>query len=126
MSICGIGIDHIDIAKFKSVLEKRRERFIKRIFTEKERELAGQKNFLMTLAGRYVSKEAVFKALSPAKNSGISWKDIEVLNEESGTPIVTLYGKALELFNEKNMKKIFISISHTNTCAFAMVVVEKD
>ena len=126
MSVCGIGIDHVDIDKFSSVLEKRKERFINKVFTAKEAELARKKNFLMTLAGRYASKEAVFKALCPDKDSGISWKDIEILNEDSGKPYVILYGKALETFNAKKISRIFISISHTDASAFAQVVLEKD
>jgi len=126
MSVCGIGIDHVDIDKFSSVLEKRKERFIKKIFTDREAALARKKNFLMTLAGRYASKEAVFKALCPDNDSGISWKDIEILNEDSGKPYVILHGKALETFKTKKISRIFISISHTDASAFAQVVLEKD
>ncbi len=126
MSVCGIGIDHVDIDKFSRVLEKRKERFTAKVFTSREIELAKKKNFLITLAGRYVSKEAVFKALSPGKDSGISWQDIEILNEDSGQPYVVLHGRANEIFNEKKIDRIFISISHTDSVAFAQVVFEKD
>lgn len=126
MSVCGIGIDHVDIDKFSSVLGKRKERFVKKVFTDREAELAKKKNFLMTLAGRYASKEAVFKALCPDKDSGISWKDIEILNEDSGKPYVILHGKALKAFKTKNISRVFISISHTDTSAYAQVILEKD
>ena len=126
MSVCGIGIDHVDIEKFSSVLQKRKERFVKKVFTVKERALAEKKNYLMTLAGRYTAKEAVFKALCPDNGSGISWKDIEILSEGSGKPYVTLHGKALELYNSKKISRILISISHTDVSAFSMVVLEKE
>ena len=126
MAVAGIGIDHVDIEKFKLVLEKRKDRFLNRVFTEQEQEAAKEKNSLLTLAGKYAAKEAFFKAVGPSKLSGITWKDIEILNEKSGKPKIFLHGKALKIANTNKIKNIFISISHTDIIAMSQVLLETD
>lgn len=126
MAIHGIGIDHVEVAKFESVLEKRKGRFLNRVFTDKEQELADNHNFVLTLSGKYAAKEAFFKALGPKKLSGITWKDIEVLNEKSGKPKILLHGNALKFAHKKKISNIFVSISHTNMIAMSQVLLETD
>lgn len=54
----------------------------------------------------------------------MKWKDIEILNEPSGKPIVVLSGKALELFKSKKFTDVRITISHSkeNAVAFAVIL----
>jgi holo-[acyl-carrier protein] synthase len=106
----GIGIDIIEIERIKNSL--RNPRFLKRILMEKERNHCKREE---QIAGRFCAKEAIMKALGKR----VPWKDIEILNEEDGRPIVNLYGKAKEIAGER---KIIISISHSRTHAIAVAL----
>lgn len=75
------------------------------------------------LASLFCVKEAVMKALEMGKGSGVVFKDIEMKHYNTGKPYVTLYGKAIEKYNEcfKGMS-IEISLSHTEEYATAIAV----
>jgi holo-[acyl-carrier protein] synthase len=106
----GIGIDIVEIERIRNSL--RNPRFGERILSEKEREYCKR---VEQVAGRFCAKEAIMKALGKR----VPWKDIEILNEEDGRPIVNLYGKAKEIAGER---KIIISISHSRTHAVAVAL----
>jgi holo-[acyl-carrier protein] synthase len=57
MSIVGIGVDVVELARFKASLE-RTPGLAKRLFTEAERALP-----IESLAARFAAKEALAKAL---------------------------------------------------------------
>jgi holo-[acyl-carrier protein] synthase len=70
-----------------------------------------------SLAGRFAAKEAVSKALGTGISRGLSWRSIEVLNDEAGKPHVTLH-------TGNPPCRVSISISHDRHSAIAMAVVE--
>ena len=116
-----LGIDLIEIKRVKKVKERWGKRFLERVYTPKELEYCLKKRFPEnSLAGRFAAKEAVMKALSTGLSSGVSWKDIEILNDKKGKPEVLLYGKTKKLLGKK---KVLISISHTKEDAIAQAVI---
>lgn len=117
-----IGVDIIEIDRIKKAIAQGKEPFLKRIYTDDELRLYHNK--LSSLAARFAAKEAVFKALGIA-NSGISWKDIEILSDPGGKPIVNLYGKAKEQANSLSLSSMAVSISHSQSHAIAFAVGEK-
>ena len=116
------GVDIIEISRVKESIESLGERFINRVFTEKEIEYCESKKMqkYQHYAARFAAKEAVFKAISKILNGkyDITWKDIEVLNDENGRP----YIKLSEQFANK-IEDIDISISHCKEYAVANVVI---
>jgi fatty acid synthase subunit alpha, fungi type len=46
-------------------------------------------------------------------------KDIEILPGESGAPSVSLHGEAKAAADSKGIKKVLISLSHSETVAIA-------
>lgn len=124
--IFGTGVDIIEIARIERSLEKYGEKFENKIFTPTEiaycRSKAGMgKHF----SARFAVKEAVLKSMGMGMDQGIAWTDMEVVNQESGRPVLNLYGKGKELFESLNLKAIHISISHTQDHAIAQAVAEK-
>ena len=116
-----VGIDVIEVERVKSAIEKYGERFLRRIFTEREINYCSRrKKPYQSFAGRFSAKEAVMKAIGTGLSSGIRWKDIEILNDERGRPYVILHGKAREMVNNR---KVDISISHSDTCAAAVCII---
>ena len=120
--IKGIGTDITEIDRIKKVIEGN-SNFLKRFFTEKEIEYFKLKKFNSnTIAGNFAGKEAVSKALGSGFR-GFGLKDIEILRDNLGKPIVILSDKIHEIFNLKNTN-IFISISHSNKDAIAYAIIE--
>ena len=113
--ICGIGIDVVDIERFKSSLE-RTPGLLKKLFTSNE-----QTKPIHSLAARFAAKEALAKALSAGK--GLSWLDAEVVNLESGKPVFLFRGELADLVDGVDVN---LSISHDARIAFAIVIAERN
>ena len=127
MNIVGIGIDALEIERFRKAVEERGEKFLSKIFTQKEIDYAGTKKArYMHMAGKFAAKEAVKKALPDGADIGMNWADIEILNNEDGKPYALLHGQAKELMDKYNLSQVFVSISHTGTIATSNAMVVKD
>ena len=116
------GIDIIEIDRVKESIESTEGKFCERVYTEKEIEYCESKKAqkYQHYAARFPGKEAVVKAISSTlKNKyEISWKEIEILNDETGKPYVKLPEE-----NTKEIEDIDISISHCKQYAVANVVI---
>jgi holo-[acyl-carrier protein] synthase len=116
-----LGIDIIEVNRIKKALERWGKRFLERVYTPKELAYCLKKRYPEgSLAGRFAAKEAVMKALGTGLSSGVSWKDIEIVNNKKGKPEVFLYGKIKKILGKG---KILISISHTKEDAIAQVII---
>ncbi|MFH1395261.1 MAG: holo-ACP synthase [Candidatus Omnitrophota bacterium] len=123
MNVSGIGIDAVDIGRFKKAIEEWGESFLKKIFTQREIEYGGtKKSYAMHLAGKFAAKEAVKKAIPNGAEIGLNWAQIEILNGEDGKPYACLHGRAEELMEKYNLSKIYVSISHTDKLAISNAV----
>ena len=120
------GTDIIEIERVKKCIEDEKigENFKERVYTEKEIEYCESKKNqkYQHYAGKFAAKEAVFKAISKqiGNKYSITWKDIEILNNEQGKPEVKITGVELENLQDEN---IDVSISHCKEYAVANVVV---
>jgi holo-[acyl-carrier protein] synthase len=95
--ILGIGSDLIDIRRIASTIDRFGERFIRRIFTEREIAKAERRaTRIETYAKRFAAKEACSKALGTGFRQGVFWRDMGVVNLPSGRPTLLLTGGALE------------------------------
>ena len=93
--IIGIGSDLIDIRRIEKTIDKFGERFIKRIFTNKEQEKSDGRRFrASSYAKRFAAKEACAKALGTGFRQGVFWRDLGVINQTSGKPTMLLTGGA--------------------------------
>lgn len=117
----GIGIDIIEVARIKNLVEKYGDKFFQRILTDKE--IAYCKSFVhpeLHFAGRFASKEAYSKAIGTGISKNFGWKDIEILNDSKGKPYIN---HTVE--NEYSKLKFEISISHTKDYGCAVVICEE-
>lgn len=121
--IIGIGTDIILVARISEALEKYGERFLRRIFTEGEREYCeAQKNKAQHYAARFAAKEAFSKAIGTGIAGDTVWTHIEIVkHSRSGEPFLRLHAKLAERYGTC---KCFVSLSHTTESAIAMVAVE--
>ena len=119
------GIDIIEVSRIKENIEEMGERFLERVYTDKEIEYCENKNVqkYQSYAARFAGKEAAFKALSSLIDNkyDVSWKDIEIINDEEGRPFVNILGNLKEIVGDK--VNIEISLSHIQRIAAAEVIV---
>ena len=112
--IDGIGIDVVDIERFKTSLE-RTPGLREKLFTPSERIKP-----VASLAARFAAKEALAKALSTGK--ALAWHEVEVLNLENGKPVFLFRGAIADLIDGAD---VHLSLSHDAGIASAMVIVER-
>ncbi|MBQ7608382.1 MAG: holo-ACP synthase [Desulfovibrionaceae bacterium] len=123
--VFGIGCDITDIRRIRHALDRFGDKFISKILSKKEKNcLHGPKETF--LAGRFAAKEAAAKALGTGFSQGIWMTDIEIVNADGGSPVLSFAGGALAFARSKGISKTFISISHEQNFAIAFVVLERD
>jgi len=120
--IYGIGIDMIEINRIEKILYRKEKSFTNKILSNNEKTECPINIIKKTeyIAGRFAGKEALAKAFGTGIGNQISWKNIEILNCDSGKPYINFKKN----FNDKNFI-YHISISHTKTLAVAQVIIEQ-
>ena len=123
--ILGLGIDIVEISRVNSILDKHNSSFIKRILSDEEKnKLKNKSNINEFCAGRWAVKEAFAKALGTGIGAKCKMNEISCVNDDSGKPMILLYGDTLQTFNQLGAKNIFVSISHEKNYACANVIIE--
>ncbi len=123
MEIVAHGIDLVDCPRIEAMIERHGERFVQRIFTAAEQAYAeSNKNKIEKLAGRFAAKEAILKLVGTGWRGKIAWTDIEIINNSSGQPEVTLDGEVEKIADKLGIKHISVSITHTANFAIASAV----
>lgn len=116
-----IGVDIIEISRIERVIACWGGAFLRRVYTCPELKICGKKP--SSLAARFAAKEAVVKALG-AKNKGIGWKEIEILADPDGKPLVRLHSRAQSYAKGLGLAGLAISLSHSKEYAIAFVTGE--
>ena len=129
MNIAGIGTDIVECLRIAQMIDRHGELFLTRVYTEREIQYcSSRKAATQHYAGRWAAKEAVLKAMGTGWAKGISWRDIEVRNDEGGRPSILLDGAARELCERRGVREMLISISHcrSHATAYALAVCRDD
>jgi holo-[acyl-carrier protein] synthase len=121
----GIGVDAVDVARFRMVLA-RRPGLAGRLFTDAERSYAQSgRDPGSRLAARFAAKEAVLKALGVGIGA-TGFREVEVVRGDGGAPRLALAGRAAALADERGVRWWHLSLTHTALVAVASVVAEGD
>ena len=125
VSVLGVGIDLVDIARVERMLADKGELALGRLFTEEERAyLATRPEPAGHVAARIAAKEAVYKAMQALPGArAIGWRDLEVTRDADGRPAIRLHGLAERLAAEQGGLQIQISLTHSSLSAGAVAVV---
>lgn len=120
--IIGLGMDLAEVARY-DFDAKKFAWFSRKIYTEEEIAYALRKrNRAERLAGFFAAKEATRKAFGHA----IPWRLIGVSHERSGKPIIKLFGDAQQLISRRGVDTIHLTITHTESMAAAVVILERE
>jgi len=126
--IIGLGTDIVQIARMEKLLQRFDKRFMERCFTKGEQEKGGTN--VRFYAKRFAAKEACAKALGTGIAGGILFREIEVVNANSGQPSLVLHGKALErlqAITPPNRKiTTHLTLSDEKEQALAVVVIDAE
>lgn len=125
--IVGTGVDLAEISRIEESVSRFGDRFLGRIYTERERAYCMRKrNFAESLAARFAAKEAGAKALGTGIARGVTWQEIEVAHLPGGRPTILFHGRAAERARRMGVTDVHLSISHGRDLAIAQVVLEGD
>ncbi len=123
--ILGVGIDIVEVARIQASHERFGERFLTRILLPDEISYClAHREPAPFLAARFAAKEAVSKAFGTGLGAQLGWHDVEVGKKESGEPFVILHGNGLQLLQERKARAVLISLTHTQTHAAAVAILE--
>ena len=125
--IVGTGIDIVEVARVKALMERYGKRFLSRWFTKAEIEYCeGKAKPHLHFASRLAAKEAVFKALRLHPRTPLCWKDIVVVRGEEGSPTIVLGGEPRATADRLLVTSLHVSLSHCDAYAVASVTAERD
>jgi holo-[acyl-carrier protein] synthase len=125
MSVIGIGVDLVECARIQHSIDRFGDRFLHRVFTDGEIEYSMSMKFpARHLAARFAGKEAVSKAFGTGIGKAMGWRDIDVRKKSSGEPYLVFGGGAEKLAKERKVTGAWITLSHTEHHAMAMIVLE--
>jgi holo-[acyl-carrier protein] synthase len=122
-----IGVDIVDVDRFRRLDYFHSKKFYERIFTQREiKYCLSFEDPAPHFAANFAAKEAVCKALNGFYN--IKLNEVEVLRDEGGAPYVTLRIGRKEIAKHSDTNKklstcIRISLSHSTLHAIAFAVV---
>ena len=111
--VLNVGIDIVNISKFKNKIYSKNPTFYEKIFLQSEIDYCNKfKSSYEHFAGKFAIKEAVIKSI----NEKILLKDIEIFYKKSKPQI------KLKKFQSKYSFKV--SISHEKDYAIAVVIAQ--
>ena len=129
MKIFGIGTDIVNIKRIEHSLKKHKFTFKNKIFSKKEISYCEKrKNPSAFYAKRFAAKEAFSKALGTGIRKGVNFKDIDILNDKKGKPLIKISTNVRKFLKKKfklNRYKIFLSLSDEKDHSIAYVIINK-
>lgn len=126
--IVGLGVDIVEIARVERLLERHPGRAVTRLFTDREVAYVGDRACPAPhYAARLAAKEAAYKALAgDATARGIAWREIEVVSGPDGVPALSLHGLAARRAAQLQVRRCWVSLTHTDKTAAAVVILESE
>jgi holo-[acyl-carrier protein] synthase len=123
--IVGVGIDLVELDRFRAAMRRHGDRLLERLFTKAERGYcAGRWNPAAHYTARFAAKEAVLKALGVGWSGGIRWTDVEVVRSGAGRVEVRLRRRAKRAAASRKVRAVHVNITHSRRYAAAVAVAE--
>ena len=120
------GIDIVEKKRIKRVISLYGKKFLNKILSKNEIinfNHIGSEKRNEKLSGIFAAKEAVSKALGYGFRNGVTYKNIEIINNKYNKPEINLVGESKNLFNKlgkNNNSVISVSISHEKNYALSI------
>lgn len=123
--IIGLGIDVIQIARFRRETARSGDDFLVQVLSPAELAYGATMHHPTPYhAARFAAKEALFKALGTGRRGAMSWHDVEVVHDDAGGPRILLRGETAREARERGVTRIHVSLTHEEEFAAAVVALE--
>lgn len=126
MAILGVGIDTVDVPRIKRAIARNGEAFVKRIAhpieLKNQPKAPGRRNEYW--AARFAVKEAFAKAMGTGIGKVVELCAVGIKKDKSGKPELTFSTKLKATLKRRGIRRAHVSISHTETQAAAIVILE--
>jgi holo-[acyl-carrier protein] synthase len=124
--IHGIGTDLVEVCRIERILKKWGDRFLQRVYANDEIEYCNNKAFpAIHFAARFAAKESFLKSLGIGLGMGVKLREIEVSNNELGSPVLKVNKKIGNILDNLGVNAVHVSMTHTREHAQAIVVLER-
>lgn len=122
MTVIAVGLDLVEIDRFRLLYGELDPDILDRVFTHGEQAFDGTDVERLTrLAARFAVKEAVLKTIGGLQD-GISWTDIELLSDGVSAPRVSVTGGARDAATARGISDWLISLTHGAQSAAAVAL----
>ena len=123
--IFGVGTDIVEYARVEATFDRFGEHFVQRILMAEEIELFRRsKQPVRFLAMRFAGKEATVKAMGTGFRHGVWLRDVGILNDDWGRPIVTWSDRGRRVCDRLGIGAGHVSLSDDAGLVLAFAVVE--
>jgi len=110
--IFGVGTDIAEVARVGQTFERFGERFVDRLLMSEERPLFERSKWpVRFLAMRFAAKEAAVKALGTGFRHGMWIRDVGVVNNEWGRPLIIFSGRGRDVCQRLGVGEVHVSLS---------------
>jgi holo-[acyl-carrier protein] synthase len=127
MTVLGIGIDLVDIARIEKMMKSKGQRVIQKLLTQREQAYVATLHApARAIAARIAAKEAAYKAFQSLPDArSVGWQDLEVLRHADGRPVLRLHNLAEQLAQTYGPLEIHLSLTHSDMTAGAVALLMK-
>ncbi|UCG86544.1 MAG: holo-ACP synthase [Gemmatimonadota bacterium] len=124
MTLVGVGLDLVDVARVEQLLDRYGDRALRRLLTPREQD------YCLSLAvparhvaARIAAKEAAYKALvQGGARRVVWWLDTEVVRDPGGLPSLSFHDRARQSADELKVSRSLLSLTHSDAAAGAVVL----
>ena len=123
--IFGIGTDIVNISRIQEMNSL--SRFADKILSPEEHKIASSykdEKLVTFLAKQFAGKEAISKAFGTGIREPILFKDIEILRDENGKPLLNPLAGVKKTIIDLGITKSHVSLADENDYAIAFAILE--
>ncbi|MCH8117048.1 MAG: holo-ACP synthase [Proteobacteria bacterium] len=124
--IFGIGTDVVELSRIQAIYERFGEHFVERLLMDDELELFRRSKWpIRFLAMRFAGKEATVKAMGTGFAHGVWLRDVGILNNDWGRPLVTWSERGRRVCDRLGIGEGHISLTDEVGLVIAFSIVER-
>ena len=122
MILLGSGIDIVELARIKTIMDRHERRFAERILHPEElKELVAVNNTVAFIGRRFAVKEATAKALGLGIGEKLSFTDMYVEHDRLGKPLLGFTDQCVARLRLENTRSL-LTIADERAYALAHVL----
>jgi len=123
--IFGVGTDIVEVSRIQATYDRFGEHFVRRLLMEEELELFSRSKWpVRFLSMRFAGKEAAVKAMGTGFRHGMWLRDVGIVNNDWGRPLIIWSERGRNLCNEMGIGAGHVSLTDDAGLVIAFAVVE--